>query len=270
MATTAERLAQYEDLFNKSQQYDQNAFQQNFKKAYGEATNYNEDLIRQQANALGELQSVAPTMRSELNTGLMVDPIAQRSLIAKARQTPISDYGTASNLLAARGNKYSDILNTALGGYQTAAQQAQTAAENAWRLYQDQLAQDEAARDRANQPKPFDVRDLIDSDRDGIPDYMDDTPYGDIPGGPKKRVYEIPENTPRPANITNVTQDLLAKGINDYRDAPNIWQKYLQLQKGTLGSLASMPLTGLAGPAAYATGVLPSVWSDIKSLFNRK
>ena len=61
MSTTAERLAEYEELYRKAQQYDPNRYQQEFEKAYGEATNYNKDLIEQQAQALGELQAVAPT-----------------------------------------------------------------------------------------------------------------------------------------------------------------------------------------------------------------
>ena len=61
MATTAQRLAEYEDLYRKAQQYNPNQYQQEFEKAYGEATNYNKDLIEQQAQALGELQAVAPT-----------------------------------------------------------------------------------------------------------------------------------------------------------------------------------------------------------------
>ena len=45
MSTTAERLAEYEELYRKAQQYDPNRYQQEFEKAYGEATNYNKDLI---------------------------------------------------------------------------------------------------------------------------------------------------------------------------------------------------------------------------------
>lgn len=71
------------------------------------------------------------------------------ALIAQARQAPITSYATAANLLTARGQRYQDILAKALGGYQTAAEQANIAAENAWRLYQDAVAQREAARARA-------------------------------------------------------------------------------------------------------------------------
>jgi hypothetical protein len=74
---------------------------------------------------------------------LITDPTAQMALIAQARQAPITSYGTAANLLTARGQRYQDILNKALSGYQTAAEQANIAAENAWRLYQDALQQDQ-------------------------------------------------------------------------------------------------------------------------------
>ena len=149
MATSAERLKQYEDLFNQSQAYDPSKYQADFERAYGEATNYNQDLIRQQSEALGNLQSVAPELRQRYSQSLIKDPTLQRSLIAQARQAPIADYSTAVNLLGQRGQRYSDILGKSTAGYQTAAEQAQTAAESAWRMYQDQVAQEEAARARA-------------------------------------------------------------------------------------------------------------------------
>jgi len=40
MATTEQRLAEYEDLFKKAQSYDMNKYQQDFQKAYNEAMNY--------------------------------------------------------------------------------------------------------------------------------------------------------------------------------------------------------------------------------------
>ena len=146
MATTAQRLAEYEDLYRKAQQYDPNRYQQEFEKAYGEATNYNKDLIEQQAQALGEVQAVAPTLRERYMNTLITDPTAQMALIAQARQAPITSYGTAANLLNARGQRYQDILAKALGGYQTAAEQANIAAENAWRLYQDAVQQEQFNR----------------------------------------------------------------------------------------------------------------------------
>ena len=143
MATTAQRLAEYEEAYKKAQEYDPNKFQNEFEKEYNEAVNYNKDLIEQQSSALGELQAVAPTLREKYMNTLISDPTAQMALIAQARQSPITQWSTAANLLNARGQRYQDILGKALGAYQTSAQQANAAAENAWRLYQDALQQDQ-------------------------------------------------------------------------------------------------------------------------------
>ena len=165
MSTTAERLAEYEELYRKAQQYDPNRYQQEFEKAYGEATNYNKDLIEQQAQALGEVQAVAPTLRERYMNTLITDPTAQMALIAQARQAPITSYGTAANLLNARGQRYQDILNKALGGYQTSAEQANIAAENAWRLYQDAVQQQQFQQQlrKSGTPAPagLSVEDII-------------------------------------------------------------------------------------------------------------
>lgn len=252
MATSEERLKQYEDLFEKSRQYDMGKFQNEFERAYGETTGYNKDLIEQQAQALGELQSVAPTLRERYANTLITDPTKQMALIAQARQSPITSWGTAANLLTARGQRYEDILGKALGAYQTEAQRAQTDAENAWRLYQDAVAREEAAR-AARGSGGFNL------------DWPTKLPEETIveEGG---NTYEVDENPPREINLTNMFQDVLAKPIYDYQKAPNAFQKYLTLLKGSTASM----LGGLPGMAAYGTAVAPSVWSDIKGLFNRK
>ncbi len=149
MATTAQRLAEYEELYKKAQGYDPNKFQNDFEREYNEAVNYNKDLIEQQSSALGELQTVAPTLREKYMNTLISDPTAQMALIAQARQAPITQWSTASNLLNARGQRYQDILGKALGAYQASANQANMAAENAWRLYQDALQQDQFNRQLA-------------------------------------------------------------------------------------------------------------------------
>ena len=143
MSTTEQRFAEYEEALKKAQSYDLNAFQNTFQKDYGEATKYNQDLINQQSTALGQLQSVAPTLRQKYANSLITNPTDQMALIAQARQAPLMDYSNAVNLLSARGNKYQDILGKALGGYQTSANQANTNAENLWRLYQDAVQQDQ-------------------------------------------------------------------------------------------------------------------------------
>lgn len=161
MATTEQRLKEYEKLYKQAQTYDPNKFQTDFQKAYGEATNYNQDLINQQAQSLGELQAVAPTLREQYSNSLITDPTRQMALIAQARQAPITNWATAGGLLEARGNKYSDILAKALGSYQTSAQQANTAAENAWRLYQDAVAQEQARRAAAASRGGLNIGDLL-------------------------------------------------------------------------------------------------------------
>ena len=96
MATTAQRLAEYEEAYKKAQEYDPNKFQNEFEKEYNEAVNYNKDLIEQQSSALGELQAVAPTLREKYMNTLISDPTAQMALIAQARQSPITQWSTAA------------------------------------------------------------------------------------------------------------------------------------------------------------------------------
>ena len=149
MATTAERLAQYEDAFNKAQAYNENAFKKDFEKAYNEATNYNKDLIDQRSKQLAELTTIAPKYRAEYQDATVIDPATLNNVIAKERAQALSNLSSANNLLNARGNNYSSILSDALSAYQTEANQANTAAENAWRLYQDAVQQEQAAQQLA-------------------------------------------------------------------------------------------------------------------------
>lgn len=236
MATTAQRLAEYEDLYRKAQSYDPNAYQNEFEKAYGEATNYNKDLIQQQASALGEVQAVAPTLREKYMNTLVTDPAAQMSLIAQARQAPITSYGTAANLLNARGNRYQDILGKALGGYQTAAQQAQTAAENAWRLYQDAIQQEQFNQQmRASRGGGGgNIRDIL-----------------SLLGGENQ---EVVEDTPAPVAPTGSYWNTLTKAAQ--------WQP----ENRTLANLYN-GLTNTVGKFVYEN---PSPASWVMKLFNRK
>lgn len=150
MATSAERLKQYEDLYAQRQQaQDVPAFQNQFEEDYLKATDYNKDLIQQKSSALGQLQAVAPEMRERYMTGPVMSPTQQRNLIAQARQNPISDWGSAIDLLNQRGMKLQDILGKSVAGYQSQLAAQDRDLENAWRLYQDQRAQEEAARARA-------------------------------------------------------------------------------------------------------------------------
>jgi hypothetical protein len=144
MATSAERLKQYEDLYAQRQQaQDVPAFQNQFEEDYLKATDYNKDLIQQKSSALGQLQAVAPEMRERYMTGPVMSPTQQRNLIAQARQNPISDWGSAIDLLNQRGMKLQDILGKSVAGYQSQLAAQDRDLENSWRLYQDTVQQDQ-------------------------------------------------------------------------------------------------------------------------------
>lgn len=149
MATAAERLKQYEDLFQRSQGYDTAKYQQDFEKAYNEAANYNKDLIEQKAGYISQAQALPSQMREQYYTSPIRNPLAQEALIATRRGALTGDVNRIVDLLAARGARYQDVLGKHLSAYESEAQRAATAAENAWRLYQDAQAQEEAARARA-------------------------------------------------------------------------------------------------------------------------
>jgi len=255
MATSAERLAQYEDLFNTSQAFNPAQFQQDFEKAYGEKTNYNKDLIEQQSGALGQLQAVAPELRQRYSNTLIKDPTLQRSLIAQARQAPIADYSTAVNLLGQRGQRYADVLQSALGGYQTSANQAQTAAESAWRMYESQVAQEEAARARAAAAanRGPSLEEIIASLTGG----------GDIDDE-----FEIPieeETQYGTASLGDSWDDRLTKNIMEQRKAQGFgdilksygktyFEPYKNLK--TFGDFASIPTRGISAATSIFDNLL--------------
>ena len=226
MATTAQRLAEYEELYKKAQGYDPNQFENQFEKEYNEAVNYNKDLIEQQSSALGELQAVAPTLREKYMNTLISDPTAQMALIAQARQAPITQWSTASNLLNARGQRYQDILGKALGAYQTSAQQANAAAENAWRLYQDAIQQEQfnrqlaASRAAAARQEGMNLADLLAlaGEGGGFQSKVDTTPINVAQSNPAyfaaltKAANWEPQNQTL-ANIYNGLRDTVGKFV---------------------------------------------------------
>lgn len=148
--TTAERLADYENLFNQSQQYNPAKYQEDFDKAYGEAVNYNKPVIEDRNNAIAQLQTLPSELRNQYYAENAVrNPLQQEALIAQRRAPISSEIGSLTDLLTARKARQQDVYSSQASAYAVAQQQAQQAAENAWRLYQDQLAQDEAVRARA-------------------------------------------------------------------------------------------------------------------------
>jgi uncharacterized protein YbjQ (UPF0145 family) len=146
--TSAERLKEYENLFKQSQSYNPAQFQQDFERSYGEATNYNKDLIESRNQAISQAQSLPAQLRQQYYSSPIRNPLAQEALISQQRGAITGDIANQSDLLDARGARYQDILGKQLGMYQTSAEQARTAAENAWRMYQDVLAQEEAEKAR--------------------------------------------------------------------------------------------------------------------------
>lgn len=144
--TAAERLKQYEELFQRSQQYDPARYQSEFEKAYGEATNYNADLIGQRSEAIGQAQALPSQLRADYAKSAVRNPLEQEALIAQRRGNITSDISRLTDLLGARGSRYQDVLGKYLQAYQTDAQREQTAAENAWRMYQDAIQQDQFNR----------------------------------------------------------------------------------------------------------------------------
>lgn len=144
--TAAERMKQYEDLFAQSQAYNPAKFTQDFEKAYGEATNYNKDLYDERAGAIGQAQALPNQLREQYYSSAIRNPLAQESLISTRRGNLTSDITALTDFLGARGARYQDVLGKHLAGYQTSAEQARTAAENAWRMYQDSVQQDQFNR----------------------------------------------------------------------------------------------------------------------------
>lgn len=141
--TAAERLKQYEDLFAQSQAYNPATFQSDFEKAYGEATNYNKDLYDSRAQAIGQAQALPNQLREQYYSSAIRNPLAQESLISTRRGNITSDIQSLTDFLGARGARYQDVLGKHLAAYQTSADQARMAAENAWRMYQDRIQQDQ-------------------------------------------------------------------------------------------------------------------------------
>ena len=252
MSTIEQRMAEYEDAYKKSQSFDMSAFQNDFQKAYGEATNYNQDLINQQSSSLGELQAVAPTLREKYSNSLITDPTKQMALIAQARQAPITNWGNAVNLLSARGNKYQDILGKALGGYQTAAQQANANQENAWRLYQDAVSQEQARRAAASSSQGFDLSSLFGGG-------------SQVGATPQEAIYEI--DVPDTALNPNVYTDRLAQNVTDTRNAQGFGDVLGQYFKTAASPLQN--IRNIGDVAQIPIKTVASNYTILSDLFNR-
>jgi hypothetical protein len=151
MAESVRRLSEYEKAQNRYQELlsGSDKFKNLVEKQLGEKTNYNKDLIDQQQRLMEKQLSLPSQLRSEFSGGPIRNPLAQEALIQQRASNVGQQLGSVSDLLGARGQRQNDMLNSALSTYQTRLTGEQTAAEAAWRMYQDALAREEAARARA-------------------------------------------------------------------------------------------------------------------------
>ncbi len=141
--TSADQYKKYEELLANSQAFNPAKFQQGFERDFGEATNYNKDLIDQRANVVGQMQSLPAQMRQQYAQSAIRNPLEQEALIAQRRGTQTADLNRLTDFLGARGSRYEDVLRSHLLGYQTDAQMAREAAESQWRTYQDMVQQEQ-------------------------------------------------------------------------------------------------------------------------------
>lgn len=141
--TSADRLKEYENLFQKSQAYDTPRYQADFEKAYQEAANYNKDLIGQKSDYIAQAQALPSQLREQYYSSPIRNPLAQEALIDTRRGALTGDISRVVDLLQARGARYQDVLGKHLSAYESEAQRAATAAENAWRTYQDAIQQEQ-------------------------------------------------------------------------------------------------------------------------------
>lgn len=148
--SSAQQLKEYERLFAQAQGYDPARFSNEFERAYGEATNYNKDLIEDRSAAVGQMQALPGQLREQYYNSPVRNPLAQESLIGTRKANISSNIGTLTDLLTARRGRYEDVLGKQLAAYQSDAQRAQQAAENQWRLYQDALDRERAAAQNNN------------------------------------------------------------------------------------------------------------------------
>lgn len=135
-------MASASQLLKEYKQYNMPGFINELEKQYGERTNYNKDLIEQENRLTQEQLALPAQLREQYYASPIRNALAQESLIAGRQANVGSQLGTVTDLLNARKQQYSDILGKASSTYQMNM-------ENAWRLYQDASAREEAARNRA-------------------------------------------------------------------------------------------------------------------------
>lgn len=96
---------------------EQSFFSNALENAIQERSGYNEDLIREQARLVAQRESLPATLREEFQSSAIRDPFAQESLISQRRANIGEQLGGVTDLLAQRGQRFSDILNNATTGF---------------------------------------------------------------------------------------------------------------------------------------------------------
>lgn len=118
-----------EDLLNVTQQgADQSYFTQALEDAITKRVNANADLITRQNQLAAESEALPSQLRDQFRTSAIRDPFAQERIIAQKRANLGSSQQTVADLLAARGQRFSDILGRATEGFQNRLGTAQQAA----------------------------------------------------------------------------------------------------------------------------------------------
>lgn len=254
MATSADRLKEYERLFAQQQQYNPAKFQQEFERGYGEATNYNKDLISDRNTAVSQLQSLPSQLREQYYSSPVRNPLQQEALITGRTANVSNDIGTLTDLLTARKGRYEDVLGNQLQAYLADQQNAATAAENAWRLYQDALAREQAAKGSGGSGSIADILAAL-----GLTGGA-----GGGGGGEKEPLYEIPEGG---ITLGNSFEDRLTKDVMEHQSQKglgNVLKSYFKTSAEPLKQIKSF--SDILNIPSRSVASTYTIYSD---LFNR-
>ena len=241
MATAAEKLKEYESMFQRRQQaLTVPQYQQGFEKAYGEATNYNADLIGQRSESIGQAQALPSQLRASYANSAIRNPLEQEALIGQRRGNITSDISRLTDLLGARNSRFQDVLGRYTQGYMADLEAEDRNLENQWRLYQDILAQEEAARARAQQQAYIDALIRANTPVDETVDTVDDLV---IDTGENNWTEKLSSSTNPKVNILNALPIALGNYIGNQmvpKPTPtgrplNWWEKITNTLSPVLG-----------------------------------
>lgn len=155
MASAKEQLSKYEKAFKKYQDLvtNKSSFSDLIERRLGEQTGYNKDLIQQQNRLLERTFALPAQLREEYSRSPIRDPRAQEALIASRRANLGTRLGSVVDLLNARKQAQSSIIRSALGAYKDRMRAAGNQADQAYNLYQQLYAEEEAERQRREREK---------------------------------------------------------------------------------------------------------------------